>query len=246
MATIWSCVALGQQVAGELLDDELVVGQVAVEGADHPVAVEPDRARLVLLVAVASRRSGRRRASAGPSARRSAARRAAARPASVQASGLRVGQERVDLLERRRQADQVEAEPAQQRDAVGRGEAARPSFSSRASTNRSMGCVHAASPAGAGRDVRAARRPSASSRRWSDRRAVGPRGPFVDPLAQQGDLRLGQRRLLEGHARLVCLRPAARWIRRLSALCPGAITFRAVLFASKRVLPRGFSPAWQV
>ena len=29
----------GQQVAGELLADELVVGQVAVEGVDHPVAV---------------------------------------------------------------------------------------------------------------------------------------------------------------------------------------------------------------
>ena len=82
MATIWSCVAFGQQVAGDLLDDELVVGQVAVEGVDDPVAIEPDVARLVLLEAVASRRSGPRRASAGPSARRSAARRAAARPAS--------------------------------------------------------------------------------------------------------------------------------------------------------------------
>ena len=43
---------VGQQVAGELLDDELVVGQVAVEGVDDPVAVEPDEARLVLLEAV--------------------------------------------------------------------------------------------------------------------------------------------------------------------------------------------------
>ena len=52
VATTWSCVASGQQVAGDLLDDELVVGQVAVEGADDPVAIEPDLARLVLLVAV--------------------------------------------------------------------------------------------------------------------------------------------------------------------------------------------------
>ena len=41
-----------QLVAGDLLDDEPVVGQVAVQGVDHPVAVEPDEARLVLLVAV--------------------------------------------------------------------------------------------------------------------------------------------------------------------------------------------------
>ena len=59
MATIWSCVAFGQQVAGDLLDDELVVGQVAVEGVDDPVAVEPDLARLVLLVAVGVGVAGR-------------------------------------------------------------------------------------------------------------------------------------------------------------------------------------------
>ena len=41
-----------QQVAGDLLDDELVVGQVAVQGVDDPVAIEPDLPRLVLLVAV--------------------------------------------------------------------------------------------------------------------------------------------------------------------------------------------------
>ena len=41
-----------EQVAGDLLDDELVVRQVAVQGADHPVAVEVDLARLVFLVAV--------------------------------------------------------------------------------------------------------------------------------------------------------------------------------------------------
>ena len=52
MATSWSCVAFGQQVAGDLLDDELVVGQVAVERVDDPVAIEPDAARLVLLEAV--------------------------------------------------------------------------------------------------------------------------------------------------------------------------------------------------
>ena len=41
-----------QQIAGQLFDDELIVRQVAVEGFDHPVAVKPDLAGLVLLVAV--------------------------------------------------------------------------------------------------------------------------------------------------------------------------------------------------
>ena len=52
VATTWSWRRARQQVAGDLLDDELVVGQVAVEGVDDPVAVEADLARLVLLVAV--------------------------------------------------------------------------------------------------------------------------------------------------------------------------------------------------
>ena len=52
VATTWSWVASGQQVAGDLLDDEPVVGQVAVEGVDDPVAIEPDVPRLVLLEAV--------------------------------------------------------------------------------------------------------------------------------------------------------------------------------------------------
>ena len=42
----------GEEVAGELLDAELVVGQVGVEGLHDPIAVRPDRARAVLLEAV--------------------------------------------------------------------------------------------------------------------------------------------------------------------------------------------------
>ena len=90
VATIWSCVGIRQQVAGDLLDDELVVGQVAVERADDPVAIGPDKPRLVLFVAVASRRSGPRRARCGPSARRSGARRAAASTACTRRLALRL------------------------------------------------------------------------------------------------------------------------------------------------------------
>ena len=42
----------GQQVAGQLLRGETVVGHVGVERVDHPVAIAPDRPRQVLLVAL--------------------------------------------------------------------------------------------------------------------------------------------------------------------------------------------------
>ena len=73
----------GQQVAGQLLDGELVERQVAVEGADDPVAVAPGvRPRPCPSRSRRCRRSGPGRASAGPSARRSAATPAAGRPAA--------------------------------------------------------------------------------------------------------------------------------------------------------------------
>ena len=52
VAICWSSVRFGQQVAGELLDGELVERQVAVEGVDDPVAVGPDLAVVVEVDAV--------------------------------------------------------------------------------------------------------------------------------------------------------------------------------------------------
>ena len=52
VAMCWSSVAIGQQVAGELLDGELVEGHVAIEGVDHPVAPAPHVTLAVGLVAV--------------------------------------------------------------------------------------------------------------------------------------------------------------------------------------------------
>jgi len=43
---------VGQQVARDLFDDEAIVGEVAIEGVDDPVAIEPDEARRVFFVAV--------------------------------------------------------------------------------------------------------------------------------------------------------------------------------------------------
>ena len=44
---------VGQQVAGELLDRELIERQVAIVRVDHPIAILPDRPRVVVGVAVA-------------------------------------------------------------------------------------------------------------------------------------------------------------------------------------------------
>ena len=133
----------GELVGGELLHQELVVRQVVVERADDPVAVgvgvdevgSSGRRRSPWC-----RRSGRRRASGGPSARRSAGRRAGGRPPSRTASGGVVGDERLDLLRRRRQAGQVEGRAADQA-CAGRPRATgdNPFASSLARTNASTG-----------------------------------------------------------------------------------------------------------
>ena len=55
-----------QLIAGELLDNELIVGQIPVKRVDDPVAVEPDVAHGILLVAVAVRIAGRIQPLAAP------------------------------------------------------------------------------------------------------------------------------------------------------------------------------------
>ncbi len=57
---------VGKKIACDLVDDELVVGQVAVERVDHPVAIEPDGALLVLFVAVGIGVAGGVEPGAGP------------------------------------------------------------------------------------------------------------------------------------------------------------------------------------
>ena len=46
---------VGQQVAGDLLDGELIKRQVGIERVDHPIAPRPDGTRAILLVAVGVR-----------------------------------------------------------------------------------------------------------------------------------------------------------------------------------------------
>ncbi len=100
-----------QHVAGELLDGEVAERQIAIERVDHPVAVLPGRAALVLLVAV---RVGVAR-EVEPRPRPALAVALRGEQAIDQAAvgvGARVRHEGVDLLRRRRQADQVEAQAA--------------------------------------------------------------------------------------------------------------------------------------
>ena len=100
-----------QQVAGDLLADELVVGQIAVECVDDIVAIEPNLPRHVLLVAVGVGIAGRIEPGPRPAL-------AVVRRAKQTLDDLLVGvwrfvrDEFIDLLDGRRQADEIEIRAA--------------------------------------------------------------------------------------------------------------------------------------
>ena len=102
-----------QEVAGEHLDDHLVVRLVPVQRLDQPVAPQPHRPRRVAVIAVrvrvARRVEPRQRHALAVTRRREQA----VDRALVRALGV-VGQERVELLQGRRDAGQVERRAAQQ------------------------------------------------------------------------------------------------------------------------------------
>ena len=118
---------VGQHVASELLDGELVEGQVAVEGLHDPVAVGPDVADVVEVeavgVAVAYRiqpEASEMFAEAGGGQQ--------ARDGAVVGIGRLVREKRVELWQRGRQPRQIQRQAPQQRRACGgggEGEAAR-------------------------------------------------------------------------------------------------------------------------
>jgi hypothetical protein len=56
----------GEQVAGDLLHEELAVGHVAVESVDHPVSPGPHLPHLILFVAVGVGVAGEVEPVAGP------------------------------------------------------------------------------------------------------------------------------------------------------------------------------------
>ena len=111
---------LRQQVAGELLDQEAVVGHVIVERLDHPVAPEPGMAAAVDREAVGI---GVPRGVEPVEGQALAEMRALEEVLDQVLVRLRVaaGDERLHLLGGRRQAQEVERQAADQRGPVGLG-----------------------------------------------------------------------------------------------------------------------------
>ena len=107
----------GQEVARNLLDDELVVGQVAIQSADHPIAIEPDLALLVLLESVGVG-VARRIQPVPPPALTVMRRRKEALHLFLVGVPAPVGKEGIDLRRRRRKSHEVQAQAPQQGHAV--------------------------------------------------------------------------------------------------------------------------------
>ena len=124
-AIFWSRVAFGQQIAGELLDRELVERQVPVEGVDHPVAPGPHVALAVDVVAVRVGVAGRVEPRHGHAL--AVVRRLQQRVDALLVGVRRaVGEKGVDLGRRRRQPRQIERHAAEQRRLVGLGRGRQP------------------------------------------------------------------------------------------------------------------------
>src|SRR5205814_9054363 len=108
---------LRKQIAGELPDGKLVERQVLIERADYPVAVLPNRTRRVDGIAVRVRVTGRVQPPSAPAfAVMGRGQQLVHQPlVSVR---TQVVDELVRFLRPRRKAQQIEAQPPNQRDAV--------------------------------------------------------------------------------------------------------------------------------
>ncbi len=109
-----------QQVASQLLDRELIERHVAVERVDHPIAVMPHHARIVIAKSVGVGIARGVQPVAAPALavmRRSQQ----AIHKAVICIRTAVGEKGVDLRGRGRQSDQVQAQAADQRGAIGFG-----------------------------------------------------------------------------------------------------------------------------
>ena len=111
-----------QHVAGELFEDELVVGQVLVEGVDHVIAIRPHLARHVLLVTITIRIARGVEPVASPTFPVVRRGEQLLDDLFVGVTSL-VGEECIDFGDGRRQAGEVEMQAAEQGDAIrfGRG-----------------------------------------------------------------------------------------------------------------------------
>ena len=182
----------GQDVAGDLLADELVVRLVGVEGVDDVVAVAPglghgEVGRLAGRVGVADHVEpvpapllavGRRRQ----------------QPVHELVESVRraVGEEGVDLVRRRRQPGQVERDAADERELVGRRSRLQAALAPRSGEEGVEGMA-------GGRRLRVAHRLERPVLDGLHRLGGGgPSGPVADPAFQVGDGR-GVERLVRRH-----------------------------------------------
>ena len=110
----------GQQVAGELPDAELVVGQVRVEGLHDPIAVGPDGAGTVLLEAVGVGVAGEVEPATGPAFTVAGRGEQAVDEFLVSVGGL-VVDEGIGFFGRRRHAGEIERHAAHEGVAIGFG-----------------------------------------------------------------------------------------------------------------------------
>ena len=167
---------LPMSVAGELLGQEAVVRLVGVEGAHHPVAVRPHLAVVVQVQAVGVAVAGGVQPEAGLVL---AVARRPQQPVHQLLVGLRrrVRQEGIDLGRRRRQAGQVEAQPAGEGAPVGLG-------------RRLQALALQARPDEV-IDRRRPRRRFRSPRRHQ-RPVLLPLRPFADPFPDPADFRFGK------------------------------------------------------
>ena len=203
-----------QQVAGDLLDHKLVVGHVAIDRGNHPVAPDPHLATKILFVAVGVGIAGE----VEPVPRPLLAV-AVAREQGIDRLLIALGLEGGELLGRRRQADEIEIDPAAERGGIGLGrrrEALRGEVGGDDRVDRAR-----AGGDGHGQPLRRHKRPV--------RIVLGPGG---DPFFERGDLRRREGLLLVGgrHDRVGVVRQdaahqfalvgLARHDRRLARLAP--------------------------
>ena len=112
---------IGQQVAGNLLDGELVERHIAVEGVDHPVAIAPGvRPGQVFFVAVAIGVTRQIQPLPRPFFAIVRGEQQTVHKPLVRV-GTRVGEKRSYFLRSGRQASEIETHAPDQRDAVGFG-----------------------------------------------------------------------------------------------------------------------------
>ena len=204
-----------QKITGDLLHDELVVGHVAVERSDHPVAPDPHLATMIFFVAVGIGIAGEVEPVPCPLLAI-----AVAREQGIDRLLVAVGLEGGELLGRRRQADEIEIDAAAERGGVGLRRRREPLRGKVRGDDR-VDRTRAGGDSGHGRPLREHERPM--------RVVLGSGG---DPFFKCGDLRCCEGLLLVGwgHDRVGVVRQdaahqfalvsLARHDRRLARLAP--------------------------